>query len=288
MRRVARRVGLVTYRKVASLTDDDRPLIEAFALHGVAAAAVIWDDGEKWKAFDALVLRSCWDYHTRYEEFDAWLGDVERAGIAMFNPVPLVRWNMNKRYLRELGEKGIRIADTIWLSPGDERPLSALLIEQEWSAAMVKPAISASAYMTFRADAEDALEHEARFRELVSQRDMLVQRLLPEVAERGEWSLVFIGGALSHSGLKRPKPGGLFVQQELGGSIKLAQPPAALVDVATRIERMLPAPALYARIDIVETDAGPVLMEIECIEPDLFFRLRPASRRDFVEALLRF
>src|SRR6185436_10028348 len=117
-----------------------------------------------------------------------------------------------------------------------------------------------------------------RFRELVSRRDVLVQRLLPEVAERGEWSIVFIGGALSHSGLKRPKPGGLFVQQELGGTVERAQPPAAVVDAATRIMRMLPAPALYARIDMVETDAGAVLMEIECIEPDLFFRLKPDSR----------
>src|SRR5687768_9223403 len=214
---MAHRIGLVTYRKEPNLTDDDRPLIAELASLGMTGVPVRWDDPTAdWAGFTALILRSCWDYHVRHDEFVAWLDAIERARVPTFNPVPLIRWNMDKRYLRELQQKGIAIPETIWLERGDPRPLVQLLRDAAWSDAIVKPAISASATDTWKTSLNEAQSHERHFRELTSRSAVLVQRYVPEIETKGEWSLVYIGGLLSHSGLKRPRAGDFRVQKGAG------------------------------------------------------------------------
>lgn len=282
------RVGLATYGRQPTLTDDDRPLIAAFDASGVSSSAVRWDDTSfHWSRLDGVVIRSCWDYHLRVNEFDAWLGELDRASVPVFNPVPLVRWNMNKRYLRELAAAGIRIPATVWLSAGDPRSLGSVFGETGWSAAIVKPTVSASATDTWLAHAREAEALDVRFRELTSRAEVMVQEYLPEVATRGEWSLVFIDGVFSHAAIKRPRAGDFRVQNEHGGSSTSAEPTSALLASAVAVADALPSGWMYVRVDGVETDRGFVLMEAECIEPDLFFRMRPESRSRFAEAISR-
>lgn len=282
------RVGLVTYHREPDLTEDDRPLISALAEQGLDGEAVRWDDtGADWSAFAGLIIRSCWDYHVRHDEFVQWLDALERARVPVFNPVPLVRWNMDKRYLRELQQLGITIPETHWLERGDPRSIAELLRGAGWADAIVKPAISASATDTWRTSIATAAADESRFRELTQRAAVLVQRYVAEIETRGEWSLVFIGGQLSHSGLKRPRSGDFRVQKEHGGSVVPADPPPAVVDASRAVMDSLPHECMFARIDGVETDAGYVLMEAECIEPDLFFRFRPEARLDLARAVRR-
>ena len=282
------RAGLVTYEREPALTEDDRPLIAALKDQGIDGVPVRWDDpGAEWSRFAALIVRSCWDYHVRHDEFVRWLDAVERAGVPMFNSVPLVRWNMDKRYLRELQQRGIAIPETQWLERGSARSLATLLRDAGWTDAIVKPAISASATDTWRTNAASASADEARFRELTRRAAVLVQRYVPEIETRGEWSLVFIDGKLSHAGLKRPREGDFRVQKEHGGSVTPAEPPRAVVEESRAAMDALPHDCLFARIDGVETDAGYVLMEAECIEPDLFFRFLPAARTELARAVRR-
>ncbi len=282
------RVGLVTYHREPGLTEDDRPLIAALADQGFDGVAVRWDDaGADWSGFVALIIRSCWDYHVRHDEFMQWLDALERARVPVFNPVPLVRWNMDKRYLRELQQRGIAIPETQWLERGASQSLHELLSAAGWTDAIVKPAISASATDTWRTSAEGAAADESRFRVLTQRAAVLVQRYVSEIETRGEWSLVFIDGKLSHSGLKRPRAGDFRVQKEHGGSVAPSDPPPAVVHASQAVMDALPHECMFARIDGVETNAGYVLMEAECIEPDLFFRFRPQSRVELARAVSR-
>jgi glutathione synthase/RimK-type ligase-like ATP-grasp enzyme len=277
-------VGLVTYAKVPDLTDDDRPLIEDFARLECRATPVIWDDASlDWSGFDALVLRSCWDYHLRPWEFAAWLDAIDELGVRLYNPLAVVRWNMHKEYLRELASLGVLVPDTVWVDRGAATSLSDVLREAGWRDAIVKPAISASATDTWRATAAD----EVRFAAASRRTDLLVQEVIPEIVAVGEWSLVFIDGAFSHAAIKRPKAGDFRVQTEHGGSADPAHASADVVARGAAITRHIPAGWLYARIDGVVTSRGFMLMEVECLEPHLFFGHKPDARRRFAGAIAR-
>lgn len=278
-------IGLVTYAKQPNLTEDDRPLIDELRTLGHEAAPVRWDDpSANWSAFQALVLRSTWDYHLRSAEFLAWLDTIDGTGVPLWNPPALVLWNMHKGYLRELQEAGIAIPVTHWLSGGSARELRDIMGREKWREAIVKPAISASATDTFRVRADSADDAE-RFAALVERTEVLVQELIPEVAEHGEWSLMFIAGAYSHATIKRPRAGDFRVQQELGGSAEPATPSHEVIAAGERVVAQLPDRSLYVRVDGVETERGFLLMEAECIEPVLFFQHCDGSRRRFARAL---
>jgi glutathione synthase/RimK-type ligase-like ATP-grasp enzyme len=278
-------IGLVTYAKQPALTDDDRPLISALQQLGIDAVAVRWDDDAMDPAgYKGLVLRSTWDYHLRVAEFERWLGRVEAAGVPLWNPAALVRWNLHKRYLRDLSDAGVLIPRTQWFTRGTAVVLRDVMDSEGWSDAIVKPAISASATDTWRVTAEDA-DDAARFDDLLRRSDVLVQELIPEVAAVGEWSLMFIGGAFSHATLKRPRTGDFRVQTELGGSAVPASASAEAIATGAAILSHLPHPPLYARIDGVVTARGFMLMEAECIEPVLFFAHAAGSYERFATAL---
>ena len=279
-------IGLVTYAKQPELTDDDRPLIGALEALGVPAAPVRWDDENvPLESFQALVLRSTWDYHLRVAEFERWLARVAQAGVPLWNPVALVRWNMHKRYLQELAEAGVMIPRTRWVTSGTATQLRDVMDAEGWSEAIVKPAISASATDTSRVRAEDAGDA-GRFDELLQRSDLLVQEVVPEVASVGEWSLMFIGGTFSHAILKRPRAGDFRVQQEHGGSAVPASASTEAIATGAAIVSHLPHAPLYTRIDGVMTARGFMLMEAECIEPVLFLKEAPGSHDRLAEALV--
>jgi glutathione synthase/RimK-type ligase-like ATP-grasp enzyme len=280
-------IGFVTYAKAPNLTDDDRPLIAELGQLGVDSEPVIWDDpAVRWSKYRTLVLRSPWNYHLKPLEFTQWLQVIEAAGVELWNPYAVVRWNMHKRYLRELSDRGVLIAETEWIARAESPPLSQVLARRKWSDAIIKPAISASATDTWRTST-DAVADGLRYRSLLERADLLVQRVVPEVVAAGEWSLMFIDGRYSHGVMKRPKPGDFRVQTELGGSAAPAVPPAAVISEAERIVAMLPEACLYTRIDGVETERGFMLMEVEAIEPLLFFEFAPHACTALARALAR-
>jgi glutathione synthase/RimK-type ligase-like ATP-grasp enzyme len=278
-------IGLVTYENAPALTDDDRPLIAELERLGVPSRPVIWDDpAERWSDYSTLVLRSPWNYHLKPAEFVEWLGVIEAAGVQLWNPYEVVRWNMHKRYMRDLEARGVLIADTEWIARAEPAPLSQVLARRGWTDAIIKPAISASATDTWRTT-RDVGADGLRYRELVERADVLVQRTVPEVLSAGEWSLMFIDSTYSHGVIKRPAAGDFRVQTEKGGSAAPAVPPRTVVESAERIVAMIPAPCLYTRIDGVETSQGFMLMEVEAIEPLLFFAFEPRACAAMARAL---
>jgi glutathione synthase/RimK-type ligase-like ATP-grasp enzyme len=280
------RVGLVTCRKVPELTPDDLLLAGELGRRGIDAVAVVWDDpAVAWEGFDALVLRSVWDYHHRSAEFGAWLDRLEASGVAVWNPVPVVRGNLHKSYLRGLAAAGIATVPTVWLDRGASADLAGVMAANGWPRAVVKPAVSASAFKTWLVEAGEAAAGQTRLEELLAAGDALVQRFEPAIRDAGEWSVLFFGGAYSHAVRKLPGPGDFRVQAELGGSSAAAQPAPAVLAACRRILETLAGPWLYARVDGIEQDGAFILMELELIEPFLFLGADPRAAARLAEAL---
>ena len=280
------RVAFVTYAELPLLYDDDRLAAEALRSRGVEVEAVLWDSAEvRWEEFDAIVLRSCWEYHLRTREFLDWVASMESRAVPLWNPPGVVRANADKHYLKRLAAEGVRVAPTVWLEPGDDFDLASILERQGWSHAVVKPAVSMSAYRTWVTTPSRAARDEREVREMLARSGVLVQRFVPEVRTRGEWSFVFFMHEYSHAVLKMPKAGDFRVQRDFGGWWADSSPPRALVEQARQIVESVEGPLLYARVDGVETDAGLTLMELELIDPVLFLGRDAGAAGRFADAI---
>src|SRR5688500_11670179 len=237
--------GFVTDDKLA-----EAPLVEL----GWAVEHVPWCQTGGWERYEAVVIRSTWDYHKHPEEFLAVLEEIGRSGSLLANPVELVRWNARKTYLRDLEARGLPVVPTVW-----DRSLFGELDADE---IVIKPVISASAFHTYRLrrDGRWSSEMEAAF----AGREVMAQPFLRSIVEEGEYSLFYFGGEPSHAVLKSPKEADFRVQEEHGGLIEPIKPPAFLAELGQRIVESLPIPPLYARVDLARLDSGSyALMELE-------------------------
>lgn len=280
-------IALATYQQVPDLTADDQQLATALRQHGAVVEGVVWNDpSANWAAYDVVVLRSVWDYHHRPEDFQAWLQHIARQ-TRLWNPPALVRWNMQKTYLRDLAQQGIHILPTRWFSKGEAVNLANALRASGWPEAVVKPTVAASAYRTWRTTLDDAPQDNARFIAELKQRDLMLQAFVPAIQTHGEWSFIFLGGEYSHAVLKRPAAGDFRVQSEYGGTVQPQEPSAALIEKARAVTACIPDQRwLYARVDAVGLGEDLILMELELIEPALFLDTDSQAADRFAEAIL--
>jgi glutathione synthase/RimK-type ligase-like ATP-grasp enzyme len=262
---------LATCTELPNLDNDDRPLVDALnALH-IAAEPTVWDDpGVDWTAYDLVVIRSTWDYTARRDEFLRWAESVPRLA----NPAAVVAWNTDKRYLAELGAAGAPVVPTTWLGPTEawEPPPDGETV--------VKPAVGVGSVDCGRYDLADPAHRRlagAHVRRLqAAGRAVLVQPYLPAVDHHGETALLWLGGHYSHAIRKGallhgPDEGVVGLHRE--EDITPREPTAAERETARRVLANLPfdpADLLYARVDLLPGDNGPVLLELELTEPSLF------------------
>ncbi len=281
-----RTVCLVTCQKLGGLTVDDQPLVEAFESRGWGVEVAPWDEPDRdWASFSAVIIRSTWDYHLRAEAFHRWLDACEATGVRLWNPPGLIRWNVHKDYLIELTEAGLPVVPTEILRSGESRDLAELLRARGWAEAVIKPAISATAYRTFRASLATAADHQSELDESVADADTLVQPFVREIASAGEISFLYFGGHYSHAVLKQAKAGDFRVQSDFGGTETRFEPESKHLMQTDRIAAEIPQPWLYARIDVVDQGGVLVVMEVELIEPQLFFGRDRDSPSRFVKAV---
>ncbi len=280
-------IAFATYSGLPDGTPDDRLLLPALAERGIDVRFVAWDDAEAdWTAFRCVVVRSTWDYYRRPADFLIWLDRLEAAGSRVFNSIEVMRPNVDKRYLRDLQHQGVHVVDTEWIMPGESVDLRGVMTRRGWSEAVAKPAVSAGAFETFRVSASDAASHQARLGALAERGAILVQPFLPEIAADGEWSLVYFDGRFSHATLKRAQPGDFRVQLRYGGTESGAAAPPAARLAADRLMGLLPKTPLFARVDGVMLSGAFALMELELIEPALFFHCDAFAPARFADALV--
>src|SRR5215470_8631536 len=182
------RIALATSKEWPDLTSDDRALLKPLADRGFHAAPAVWTDSNcPWRDFDAVVIRSCWDYHLRAEEFLRWISLLESIGCSVLNPAAMIRWNADKSYLRSLEKRGIAIVPTLWCEAGDTPILADALRNQGWDKAVVKPRISATAHRTQLVEAKNANTGQSLFGDLKAGPGVMVQKFMDSILTEGEW-----------------------------------------------------------------------------------------------------
>lgn len=280
------RIAFVTSPALPLLTDDDRLAVAALAELGLDAVPAVWDDDAiDWTRFAAIVVRSPWDYFVRAAEFARWLDRLESLGAPLWNPAPLLRWNMDKRYLRDLERAGVRCVPTEWAEDSRASRLADILRGRGWERAVVKPIVSGGAHETWMVSAPEIDgEVEARFGRLAAAGAM-VQPFVEEIRSEGEWSLLFFAGSYSHAVVKRPAAGDFRVQAAHGGREHAAEPAPDLVASARQVLAQVTQPWLYARVDVCRHDGAWTLMELEMLEPSLFLEADPGAPERFARAV---
>lgn len=279
------RVALVTCASIRELTDDDRPLLSELWKLGIKADPVVWDDPVVgWKSFDAVIIRSAWDYHLKPVEFFAWLARLESLGVMLWNPASVMRANADKYYLKNLEAAGVSVVPTAWISRQEPVRLDEILAARGWNDAVVKPVVSAGAFRTSRVRLGEPAGQEA-LDAVLSHSDAMVQPFLPEITTEGEWSFIFLGGEFSHTVLKTPRSGDFRVQEDHGGRTQRREPPPELLVQARDAAIAGPRPWLYARVDGVRRGAELVVVELELIEPSLYLAHAPDAARMLAAAI---
>lgn len=282
------RCAFLTLDDTTGWVIDDQLAHEPLRALGWRVDDISWRQTEiPWDAFDAVVIRSTWDYHEDLDGFLAALAAVERAGTPLFNPLELVRWNVRKTYLRDLASRGIPIVPTVWRERLAAGELHTLLDAVGADEMVVKPVIGASAGGAYRVHRTTPRDELAEIEAYYADRALMAQPFVPAVTAEGEYSLFYFDGAYSHTILKTPKPSDFRVQEEHGGFIRAVPPTDPLLEAGDAVMRALGNAPLYARADFVRTGAGEALwlMELELIEPSLYFRTDPPAAARFARAL---
>lgn len=289
------RVAIATFASMPPEFTDDERLADALAGLGADAARVPWDDpAAQWSSFDAIVIRSTWDYAQRREEFVAW---AESVGSRLHNAPEIIRWNTDKHYLGELEAAGLPVVHTDYIAPGDPAPE----LDGE---VVVKPTVSAGAKDSGRfserthADARALIDRVHR-----SGRTAMVQPYLASVDTTGETAIVCLDGEPSHvlrkAAVLRPDEVAPVRDDAVGAAEVMYDPDLVVagearqeeLDLAREViehvtERFAYVP-LYARVDMVAgPDGSPVLMELEAVEPNLYLDQAPGSAERVANAIV--
>lgn len=279
------KIALVTYAKFSQLTPDDQILAKYLSDQGEEVEAVCWDEPNiNWKIFDLVVIRSTWDYFERPEEFKAWLTRLQFIHAPVMNPLPVIAWNLDKNYFDLFAANGVTIPPYVILKKDANASLHSILELHGWTKAVVKPTIAGGAYKTWMTTGEHA--DQPQLEELLKHGDVIVQKFVDNILSNGEVSLIYFNKNFSHAILKRPTEGDFRVQSQYGGSITPYSPDDRLLRLGGDILDSIPDDLLYARVDGVVCDDGSfLLMEVELIEPNLFFEYNANATLNFYQAL---
>lgn len=255
------RIALATSADLPDLWVDDEPLRSALVALGAEAVPAVWDDPSvEWGAYDLVVVRSTWDYTERRDAYLTWARSVPRLA----NPADVVEWNTDKTYLRRFAEAGLPVVPTCWAP--------AVLATVPWHDVVVKPNVSAGARDTLRCAASSEEGQALLDAIAASGRVPMVQPYLDAVEGYGERSLLFVEGTHTHA--VRRNPALSMSGDERFGAERVEATDEEL-DVARRVLEAAGPPLLYARVDLVPGPDGPLLIELEVTEPQMFLRLGP-------------
>lgn len=246
-----------------------------------------WTEIDPFASVDAppILLRSTWDYHRLPTMFSVWLQGLQDSGRAVWNHPALALGNIDKIYLSQLEQRGIAIPNTRWLDRPDAAAIRAAMDEAGWTKAVLKPRVAATAYGTFLVTYESRLSEDDLAPARAS--GALLQAFIPEIAGGGETSLVYCDGGFSHAVIKQAKAGEFRVQKDFGGSVTGTTPSQELRTFADGAIDAAAQKSFYARVDAVSTPRGPLLMELELIEPELYFLVAPEAAGRFAVSLAK-
>lgn len=263
----------------------DHLLFKPFEKRGWKVEEVSWRNQKiDWNEFEVVVIRSPWDYQQDPDAFMDVLGNIDQSSAFLENSLELVNWNINKTYLRDLENQGIEIVPTLWRKHFDPVEWPDFFEELASDEIIIKPTISAGADDTFRIQESEKEEFSKKLSSIFNNRPFMVQPFMDNIISEGEFSVFFFGDTYSHTILKTPKAKDFRVQEEHGGRLKTVEPEGELLQSARDLLNVISPLPLYSRLDYVRTENNTfALMELELIEPSLYFNMDPKSPQRFAE-----
>lgn len=285
-------LAIVTGELAPDLSDGGQKLATSLAEHGIDSEPVMWNDPSvEWATYDAVLLRSCWDYPNDRDRFQAMLQELDEAPVQVCNPLQVIQWNLHKSYVTALDDAGVTVPETTLVEQGTDVSLETLFERQNRDQMVIKPAIGAMSEQVRKTARADLSASESKFSEQVADHDILVQEFIPEI-ETGERSMVFFAGEYSHAW------NSLTTEEDItsfDGSDTEYEPTAQIkaqgadvIQTACDILEMTPRDLPYARVDYVPREGELVLMELELIEPFLGFDRGENTIQRFTEALVSY
>lgn len=290
---------------IDNLLTEDRLVMDALEACGLTVDRRAWCDTlMDWSLTKAALFRTTWDYFDSWDTFSPWLHRVQ-GQTRLFNAAPIVHWNLDKHYLQDLEQRGVKVVPTAFIRRQSFLPLFELMARRGWSDVVIKPAIAGAAVDTYRVTRAGEVatlspeppstgDSESLWHALLAKQDMLVQPFLPHVIKSGEKSLIWIDGEVTHGVLKRAKSGDFRVQDDHGGTVAPLVVTQADKELAQNImtkcfqhcaSQGWEAP-LYARVDLMRNEEGEWLVsELEMVEPELWFRFHPEAAQTLAQAI---
>jgi len=281
-----RRIAFATSADYPAIQPDDAVLAATLENLGITPVSCVWNDpAVDWSSFEAVLIRTLWDYHQHYTPFIGWLNRLDQLDIPTINDSHTLRWNSDKRYLLEFAQRGIAIIPS---ELATVHTLHGMLPAMPAQQVVIKPTVSGGAWQTLRGHSDDESFRQA-VAHLPASLEYLLQPFVPEIIDAGECSLLYFNGEFSHAVIKRPAPGDYRVQDDHGGSIDPYLPSAQtltaaglVMDTVIAMGHSMPA---YARVDGVISNDRFLLMELELIEPLLYLRDQPQAAERFAQQL---
>ncbi|GAC18957.1 ATP-grasp domain-containing protein [Paraglaciecola arctica] len=282
-----KRCAFLSMDSLEDFFSSDTMLFEPLKNVGWLVEEVSWRKTDvDWNVYDVVVIRSTWDYQDDAEGFMACLQRIEASSAQLQNSLNIVRWNISKKYLKELQNQGINIVPTLWFDSFSLPEIQAGFSHFDTPELVIKPLVSANADHAYRLTPENLKQQAQKLDTIFATREFMVQPFLTGIVDEGEYSLFYFAGQYSHSILKQPESGDFRVQEEHGGRLSTIQPCEEMLTTARHSLAALPEDVLYARIDLVRHKNEFVVIEIELIEPSLYFNMDPDSPQRFVDAFI--
>ncbi|MCR6659558.1 MAG: hypothetical protein NVV72_09495 [Asticcacaulis sp.] len=247
--------------------------------------------------YDLILPLVAWGYHNAPNSFIGAMTAMLAAERRVFNPPEIVSWNVDKRYLRDLAEAGVRIIPTLFTEGVTDDDVARARADFGQRALVLKPAISAGAKNTLiwegdilpcaAGEGDHKVVEGAITTATPPVGPAMIQPFMPAIQSEGEWSLLYFVGQFSHAVLKTPKSGDFRSQPDYDAHLRvLTPPPEALALAQSAIDFIGRDRLLYARVDMVRApDGGFCLMELELIEPDLYLAYDPEAAMRFKDAV---
>lgn len=282
-----RRCAFLTMDSLEDFVSDADLAIAPMQALGWTVEQVSWRDTQTdWDHFDMVYICTPWDYQDAPDAFHKVLQRIDASRARLVNDLAIVEWNLDKRYLRELESRGVAIVPSRWHDTFSAAQVDAAFEAFGTTRMVIKPVVGANADHTYVLDRPLGPDLLAQLEHSFAERPHFIQPFIDAVVTEGEYSLFFFGGEYSHAILKTPARGDFRTQEEHGSNIQPATPPAGLIDAARAALAPVEPSPVYARADFVrDPDDVFRVMELELIEPSLYFRTDPASASRFARAM---
>lgn len=275
-----------TGRYLSVVPNEDEMLLNLFTKHNHQVTLKVWDDPSvDWTSYDIIIIKSTWDYFIgKIEMFYRWLTFIKEKNIPCLNHPDLIKWNADKHYLLDIQSAGLNIVPSSIIEKNNLFYADDAFQKFNADELIVKPTISGGAMNTLRLNKNNAKDQEAQINDWLKEQAYLIQPLKKEVINEGEWSFLFFNGKFSHHLLKVAKEGEFRIQHFFGGKIISPDFDRNLINIAQEYVNKFAPNSLYARVDGVITKNGFELMELELIEPYMFFFTNEQSLENYYNA----